>query len=34
MDVDGGNRRFLTRGIKDRGADHGRWMRLAVAPGW
>jgi TolB protein len=34
MDVDGANRRFLTRGIKGRGADHGRWQRLAVAPGW
>jgi len=29
MDVDGGNRQFLTRGIDHRGADHGRWARLA-----
>jgi len=33
MDVDGGNRRFLTRGWKDRGADHGKWACLACEPG-
>jgi len=26
MDVDGGNRRFLTNGINNRGADHCRWV--------
>lgn len=29
MDVDGGNQRFLTRGLNATGADHFRWFRLA-----
>ena len=28
MDADGGNRRSLTRGIHDAGADHFRWVQL------
>ena len=34
MDVDGGNRQFLTRGLENGGADHGRWVRLSVMPEW
>jgi len=30
MGRDGGNRRLLTRGIDDLGADHARWRQLAV----
>jgi TolB protein len=30
MDADGGNRRFLTRGVNGTGVDHPRWVRLAV----
>ncbi len=29
MDADGGNQRFLTRGINDTGADHAQWVELA-----
>lgn len=28
MDSDGGNQRLLTRGYKDRGADHARWLKI------
>ena len=30
MDADGGNRRLITRGLNGTGADHARWVRLAV----
>lgn len=30
MDADGGDRRFLTRGANRTGAEHPRWVRLAV----
>lgn len=30
MDADGGNLRFLSRGLNGTGADHARWVQLAV----